>query len=822
MSFQGKKFQDVPLRKSERRQLRQRAGEILLLRPLLPEEDGEHRATSGTAGSRTTPDAPLERKGSTDAASVTATATAHSLLDDVFLRGSLIRRTATRSSSSSSSSSGGGGGKIHLYYRSPAASETTDDTHLSLDRWPYTATPQCVWIETDHNDDGCSGVPTVALVSALPPESIVLTTVHIAAAASRYICRGADVMWAGVIRVVGKSDAPPSPSLSPPSLRANPLLASSPSLIPALVAVIGNPQPFAVGWMQNVTDCSSNPRRGVAVHVASSYGDDLWKQQHSQLLLQQPTATQQSKSVGTWTSLAKSCHGNTNPWGGGNPYRDGHYGNAGFRDGVQVLPIINNTGKEEEEDGDEDDDYADDNGESNPIATRVEVEEGLSPSNPGPADDEAAGTPEEEGIPTPDVLPAMNASLDSDSTPLPSTPVTHLTAAAPTEKGSTEPPPPSPSPPVQSPDDVLHRAVCRALVHLSKSDFPLPSATFYAAHVLPHRDSDTTINLKHTSWKKFSTYLLHQVERGLVTVEADPTKKDLAAKLTGCDRRHVDLREFLDERRAEVEASSDAAKHPTTKTVLVDLYAVPKPVASLLRLDDDAVSAATATSAERRGTGLLTLQEARRILDDYIVRETLVPPTRPNVVLLDGPLTTILYPPRQQKKGGTNPTESPPPPPPPTPESLTRKELVAVWLLCLNRGFALVESPGNRIVKMGRGSPPTIVLEVSRRQSNKFVTTVTGLSGFGIDPHVFAKDAATRFACSTSVEVGEFGSVAQKAAATVVLIQGHVTKELEALLLGDERLCDHGGVKDSPYRVPKGVVVVQLKKGVPTKKNKKY
>ena len=48
-----------------------------------------------------------------------------------------------------------------------------------------------------------------------------------------------------------------------------------------------------------------------------------------------------------------------------------------------------------------------------------------------------------------------------------------------------------------------------------------------------------------------------------------------------------------------------------------------------------------------------------------------------------------------------------------------------------------------------------------------------------------------------------------------------IVDELEALLSGDASLSSHGGVKNSEYSIPKQVLDVILKKGVPGRKKRR-
>ena len=49
---------------------------------------------------------------------------------------------------------------------------------------------------------------------------------------------------------------------------------------------------------------------------------------------------------------------------------------------------------------------------------------------------------------------------------------------------------------------------------------------------------------------------------------------------------------------------------------------------------------------------------------------------------------------------------------------------------------------------------------------------------------------------------------------------GHLSEELTALLTGDEKLSVHGGAKGAEYNIPKSVININLRKGVPARKKR--
>ncbi|KAL3939076.1 MAG: hypothetical protein SGARI_001502 [Bacillariaceae sp.] len=360
-----------------------------------------------------------------------------------------------------------------------------------------------------------------------------------------------------------------------------------------------------------------------------------------------------------------------------------------------------------------------------------------------------------------------------------------------------------------SPDQILHHAFCQALVNLKNKDLPMPTNAFYAQHVLPNRPEGTTVNLKATTFKKFGNYLKEMASQDLIAVGRDTSNKantDPMALLLSYNKKHEDLRPFSKTVSADDNSSAVANK----KTVLVSLKMVPSHWQSLMRLDTNDVKAANASSEERKGTGMLTGAEVRKMLDNYIDREGLTSPGNPGEVILDGPLTDAIF-------GKKTPHDK-------IPARILRKDLAKLYTNKHLPAYALVEMPGSKITTLAKGTPPKVTIEVSRRQSNKFVTRVRGLEEYGIDPRYFCKDAKQRLAISASIDTdpASSGHAALPKKGQVELVFGaNVVDELEALLSGDESLSSHGGVKNSEYSVPKQVLDIVLKKGAPGRKKKR-
>jgi translation initiation factor 2D len=604
------------------------------------------------------------------------------LLDAVFTQDSLVVRKLSHAQLN----------KVQLFFRGPSSDSNC--------QWPYLTGTECVWMTVDSGPGEPSvQCPSVAFLSLV----VNFPAVVIPSDVSKYLCRGAHLMRAGIISI--------------------PLHVQPNRTNVVAIQVKGNPQPFGVGVLRlPVKDETS----GIGVHVWMCYGDDIY---HST------------------TAIAESRPSRNNPVGGA-PFDNGHYGNLGFLEGVVVRPILERGNDTNQEDS-----------VSSGVSSK-EIESHLADVGNGVGDR----------------TEIRNGSLSNEI---------QLDEINPSEKQVELP---------LDPDDLFHQAACRAMVNIKDKDLPMLSSCFYGNHVLKHFSGGELIQVKNTSHKKFGTYLLHQHQRGLVTVGEDKNDKNPAGYLKSINRSHLDLRGIKKTKEEEPLRIAKGLK-------IVSLYVIPQHFISLMRLDKGDVKGANAKSDERRGTGLLTSPEVRDILEKYCTGNNLIT-TDASEVNLDGPLTDALY-----KKSHSMP-----------PTLLTRKDLNDAWMNKMEPAYALVQMPGNQVAKMARGAPPMIEMEVSRLGGNKLVTRLRGLEEYGIDGEHFCKEVSKRFACAGTVISDDPKMGALKKGHVEVLFQGQLVDELRALLIGDERLSSHGGVKGSEYKLPKQSIAVTLKKGVSYRK----
>jgi len=549
----------------------------------------------------------------------------------------------------------------------------------------------------------------------------------------------------------------------------------------------GNPQPFAVGrsilWSTPASDGKPYGfgTKGIGVEIWNCFGDDLWR-----------------STMPTGGGAAPTTTGELS-------IENGSYGNPGFctieKSGeLCVVPLVGCGDEDEEDDEEERNGEGLENEKDNEPTNEVD-------SNVGKENDETASAAAEKPEPSQSNVTEPNQEEDGDCE-------INEAEEIETEASETESP--------TSPDEILHMAVCQALVNLKKNDLPMLVGTFYTKHVLPNvpQGAESIDLLKRTSYKKFGNYLkewqiVNKDDSGLVQTGPDPTNrmnKDPNAFFISFNRRHEDLHGM---KKLKPSGGSGSVADGNSKIALVILFVVPHHWTKLLRLDPEDVSATNATSEARRGSGMLTLPEVRKILDGYLQRESSLMISK-SVVALDGPLTDALFGKKTKEE---------------IPEKLSRKELSKRFVDKMSPAYCLVRMPGSHVIKLGRGTPPNVQIEVVKRQSKKFVTRLRGLEEYlggsnTLDPSEFCKVVSKRLAISGSVDhdPAANGRAALPRKGCVEYVFGaNVVDEIEALLTGDESLSDHGGTKGSwAYpRIPGGVIEVTLRKGVPARKKRR-
>lgn len=745
---------DVPLRKSDRRKLRSHFAELYA-----------EKSNSAVDG----------------------------LLDSIFTDSSVDLSARKLRPADTTAVLGGKSGeaRITVYIRSPNKSTGSDgncngqsdndnygsdsnQTVATTSSWPY-AVPLPVVFEVEHSDTrSVSLIPSIATLSVLPNS---LPDIVVNSYTSKYLCRGANLMRGGM----GANNL--QRVLEKLSSNADNNKRSAENAVVA-VRVASNPQPFAVGLLHpdllgagnNSTKSSlvGEGSKGSGVNVISCFGDDWTREMMREL-----------------SEIGGGDKGNPSVFGGA--YEDGCYGNVGFvdagKDGRYVLGLSRTSDENDEDSKKEgissahfEDDTCTADIEKAAASMKVDDEQASGEGVDKPDDDQMNAKPED----------ADGAKNDESSS---------------SEEEEEEDP-------TQVQSDLLLECFQRAVVSLSPSSLPMLVSTFYANHVLAARPEGTTLDIKQSRWKKFGPFLAEQAALGVVTTKDNQS-------LTSIKKGHISLKDARRQRKKEIEAAGGTDGMSTkSKTAIVTLHIIPSRISSSLGIPDDLVLAENAKAPERKGTGFLTKPEVRECLEHYVSREGLDDEPGTANIRLDATLCDLLYG-RSKKERATT---GDPGRRGDFPTKASRKDAHELFVKKLDVAYALVEMPGSKIVKLERGVPPKIVVEVTtiRGRKNKSVTFVRNLEEYGINPVSFASDVSKRFATSATIDEDpkQNGREAvRKKNYVEVGFQGHLGEELIVLLTGGaEGRSSHGGARGGSYKVPKNVIDLRLKKGVPARR----
>lgn len=767
----GKK--DAPLRKSDRRRLRDRVLDVLFIGGGDANSEGEEWvARAGML----IDDAVVAPKG--------GEVLSRKLRLEGGVKATLFLRTAS--------------GPMPVDNSSGDATTASDgkSDRLSFDEilksfpttWPYHQTTQPILLEYEGADRKVHLIPLLPLLAALPPptsspplgklaatENAVsgaetsddvrkyrIPNVVVHPEVSKFVCRGADLMRSGIRSFP-----------SPWTLRQSKGLVT--------VSVLGNPQPAAIGSVENglfreycyarngnrggggreAGNLVGPGKKGVGITVVNCYGDDLWKN------------SLPSKSAALFGNISAAAEGTmVNPLGGG-VYDDGNFGNIGFVDGERIHPILDLN------DADGDKSGCDEGGEE------AEKSEG------GGVNEAVAAGMAELNLSDPIAVHPDGGEEDEGSKP--------------------------------NHSDILTNAFYTSLLQLlsSKTSLPMPVSTYYAKHLLAAVPAaGPRLDIKATTYKKIGPFLKEMESNGVIKLGASRDGKDRCAFLVEIVKDNPAIMQFRRDWKKEIKAAGGdtstmrVSSSTKVKMAVVDLFIVPPHITDMLHLDRDAVMAANAKTEERKGTGFLTKAECRAMIENYIEKEGLVDPKSKGRVLVNGPLCDALYRVSKKNKQPDQATDYP--------ASVKHKDLIEKWLDRMDEGHALVQMPGSRILHLGRGGPKPVDIEVEFRQGNrkKFLTRLRGVEEYGVGAEALSQDVSHRFACSASIETNPAGRPALKKGRVELVFQGHLSEELVALLTGDERASSHGGAKGGGYSLPKSVINVALRKGVPPRKKR--
>uniref|UniRef100_A0A803PKH1 SUI1 domain-containing protein n=2 Tax=Cannabis sativa TaxID=3483 RepID=A0A803PKH1_CANSA len=304
---------------------------------------------------------------------------------------------------------------------------------------------------------------------------------------------------------------------------------------------------------------------------------------------------------------------------------------------------------------------------------------------------------------------------------------------------------------VEDMDMLLDKCLLQAL-HTTVKDLPMPGSTLWSNHVLPCRPSGITLDIKKSSHKKLSKWLLAKSSGGLITVKEDKYKKE--AVLLSVNHNHPDYTSFKPDKQ-KVEKSEQTTEQSPNESHSNKILEVAEIYKSSVHVNP--IYAAVGADKGQ----LYSASEAIAVVQKYVDNEKLVKPTNKSIVVLDAILCDALFK-GAMKKGSTYPTE------------IHKKDLGPAFI---NRMQAHhVVTRGNESV-VRKGGLKAIQILTERRQGNKKVTKLSGMETFLMDAESLASELQKKFACSTSVTElpGKKGHE--------VLVQGGVIDDLAKHLI---------------------------------------
>lgn len=252
-------------------------------------------------------------------------------------------------------------------------------------------------------------------------------------------------------------------------------------------------------------------------------------------------------------------------------------------------------------------------------------------------------------------------------------------------------------------DSVLRRAFLTALKMDGKNlTLPLLTSNFYRVHVLPAAEQQ--IDLKQTSYKKFSKFLAEMVDKGFLVVREESKGVE---KIFSIDFEHPDLVNFIPN---STSAEKDDSKAQLFHVAMTELYTV----------TDETVPFFTKLNF-KKGDGIASTQ-IKKMLKEYISKNQLPYVGSSKQIRLDVTLSEIC--------------------------KLEEAMFDDVYHTVLAKMHHTYEMRGKN--QLSSNKPP-IQMTLATRSGNKKVTLVSNLEAYGIIISEFAKACKVGAAASTAV-----------------------------------------------------------------------
>ncbi|XP_058675402.1 eukaryotic translation initiation factor 2D isoform X2 [Ammospiza caudacuta] len=265
----------------------------------------------------------------------------------------------------------------------------------------------------------------------------------------------------------------------------------------------------------------------------------------------------------------------------------------------------------------------------------------------------------------------------------------------------------------------FHALKCR----VKKSDLPLLTSTFLGSHMVSCCPAGKQLDIKKSSYKKFSKFLQCMQHQRILQV------KELSKgveSIVDVDWKHPDIKAFaVPEGFSSASAAQDSKSEEREQVYhapeIIPLYGVSTKMIPLFQ-----------ESGHRKGS-ILSSSEVRNIIINYVKSNELVDETNKNFVKVNAILCDCLLDKSEQDEIS----------------HLKWDELLSRCLERLQPLHQVTFSGQEPVVRKGNIEP--IDISIAQRSSNKKVTIIKNLELYGLDPQCVANTLQQKVQASATI-----------------------------------------------------------------------
>ncbi|KAJ3325718.1 Eukaryotic translation initiation factor 2D [Boothiomyces sp. JEL0866] len=284
----------------------------------------------------------------------------------------------------------------------------------------------------------------------------------------------------------------------------------------------------------------------------------------------------------------------------------------------------------------------------------------------------------------------------------------------------------------QDMDLLFEKAFITSVIKTQDNLLPVSSTIFYSNHVLPNRPEGTTLEIKKSSFKKWTKFLKSMEKKGLIKTK----EKSGELFVTSIIRNHplIAGKEPPKEKKTVKQVNKPVIKYQ-------ELYKLPSngPLKRLVQELDS-----TEFDLE-----FFDSDSVNRLLNAYYIKQNLFDPSNGRNIKVDPYICDALLTKQEYSL------------------DYMQRDLLKDRFIQKMQPFYSLELPNQTIIKRGKLQPITI--QIKKRQGNKMVTLINNLETFQIDPEEFSEILKIKCASSSAVNIVD--------KRTQVMVQGSNVKQ---------------------------------------------